>query len=109
MQQGYLERLIVIAALAAATKTLPALGQGQVPTQAILTTTLWHCIQCCSPACEMQDISSLRIGWSATLGYISANDPGVLAACEASLAIFRELGCTIVDLDLDLIDLGPDW
>jgi Asp-tRNA(Asn)/Glu-tRNA(Gln) amidotransferase A subunit family amidase len=57
----------------------------------------------------MQDISSLRIGWSATLGYISATDPGVLAACEASLAVFRGLGCTIVDLDLDLIDLGPDW
>ena len=43
------------------------------------------------------------------MGYISATDPGVLAACEASLAVFRELGCTIVDLDLDLIDLGPDW
>jgi hypothetical protein len=24
-------------------------------------------------------------------------------------AVFRGLGCTIVDLDLDLIDLGPDW
>ena len=58
------------------------------------------------PGGEGKDISELRIGWSATLGYISATDPAVLAACEAALEVFRGLGATVVDLDLDLVDLG---
>ena len=55
-------------------------------------------------------MDKLRVGWSPTLGYISATDPDVLAACEAAIAVFRQkLGCTVVDLDLNLIDLGRDW
>jgi Asp-tRNA(Asn)/Glu-tRNA(Gln) amidotransferase A subunit family amidase len=55
-------------------------------------------------------VDKLRVGWSPTLGYISATDPDVLAACEAAIAVFRQkLGCTVVDLDLNLIDLGRDW
>ncbi len=76
-------------ALAASTGTIPALATSAA-----------------------QDIPAekLKVGWSATLGYISATDPAVLAACEAAVAVFRQkLGCMVVDLDLNLIDLGRDW
>jgi|EP01046_Picozoa_sp_COSAG06_P007268 Asp-tRNA(Asn)/Glu-tRNA(Gln) amidotransferase A subunit family amidase len=83
-------------ALAASTNTIPALAMPRGGSASAGT----------APGVG---VSSLRVGWSATLGYISATDPAVLEACEASLAVFRELGCTVVNLDLALIDLGRDW
>lgn len=75
-------------AVAASTGAIPALAAGK--TQGV-------------------SVEKLRVGWSATLGYISATDPNVLAACEAALDVFRQKGCAIIDLDLNLIDLGRDW
>ena len=75
-------------AVAASTGTIPALAAGK--SQGV-------------------SVDKLRVGWSATLGYISATDPNVLAACETAVDVFRQKGCAVIDLDLNLIDLGRDW
>ncbi|MBX3413264.1 MAG: amidase [Pirellulales bacterium] len=48
----------------------------------------------------------LRLAWCPTLGGLPLDDE-VRSACDAAARRFAQLGCEVVELELDLPDLGP--
>ncbi|UDF28950.1 UNVERIFIED_ORG: amidase [Roseateles sp. XES5] len=58
-----------------------------------------------------RDLSGARIGWLGDLGGYLPFEPGVLELCEASLDVFRRLGCTVetVPPGFDMTRLWQVW
>ena len=57
----------------------------------------------------MPRCAALRVGWSSTLGYASA-EPGVEAAAyEAATALVERAGLTLVDVDVQFTKPGTSW
>jgi amidase len=53
-----------------------------------------------------RDHDGVRIGWLGDFGGYLAMEPGILATCEAALAHFRSLGCTV---EAAAIDFPMAW
>jgi Asp-tRNA(Asn)/Glu-tRNA(Gln) amidotransferase A subunit family amidase len=50
-----------------------------------------------------QGVQGMRIAYSSNLGYKPV-EPEVLAAFEAALQVFRDLGCVVEEVDLELVE-----